>query len=242
MKIENVHKCPYCGYTYQAVFGQNVFAHLMSDPGANVAQHAVIFQCPYAGCRKIEMFVDAGTFPPALKAKTEAERNKLRDDLPNTFFRQRLLPLYVGGKDEFKTESVPDAVYKDYDEACKLLQVSPPASATYARRCVQNMIRQKFKIKPGKLQNEIGILANLSTPVRQEVIDALESVRKMGKFRALPEDDVKVIVDITAKEARKIIDIIEILLYDWFIAPEEHNRRLFELKSIADNAVRKTGE
>lgn len=236
MKIESVHKCPYCGNTYQVVFGQNVFAHLLADPGENVAEHSVIFLCPYAGCRKIEIYVDAGTFPPSLKGKSEAERHKMRADLPNTFFRHRLLPLYIGGKDEYRTQQIPADIFRDYDEACRLLQVSPNASATYARRCIQNMIRQRFKIKPGKLQNEISTLGAHPAQIRQEVIDALESVRKMGKFKALPDDDVKVIVDISAGEARRIVEIIEILLYDWYIAPEEHNRRLSDLKSLSSSA------
>ena len=233
MKIENVHKCPYCGCIYQVVAGQNVFTHLLSDPGANVAEHSVIYVCPYATCRKAEIYVDAGLFPPSLKDKPEAERQRFRSDLPSPFFRQRLLPSGVGGCSDFDVPAIPKEIFKDYDEACRLLSVSPCASATYARRCLQRMLRHKFKLKPGKLQNEIGTLANLTPPVSQEVVDALDVIRRLGKFSALPEDDVKVIVDISASEARRTIDVIEILLHDWFVAPEEHNQRLAELRSIA---------
>ena len=232
LKIENVHKCPYCGCTYQVVIGQNVFAHLLADPGGNVAEHSVIYVCPYATCRKTEIYVDAGLFPPSLKDKPEAEWHRYRSDLPNTFFRQRLLPAGAGGRCEFHVPAIPEDIYKDYDEACRLLPVSPNASATYARRCIQHMLRHKFKLKPGKLQNEINTLAGIANPVNQEVIDALDGIRKLGKFKALPEDDVKVIVDISASEAKRMIDVIEILLHDWFIAPEEHNRRLAELRSL----------
>lgn len=237
MRIDSIHKCPYCGHTYQVVSGQNVFAHLLSDPAATIAEHAVIYVCPYASCRKPEVYVDTGGFPPSLKGKPEAERHKLRTDLPNTIFRQRLLPTAYGGKSEFRTQEIPDAIFRDYDEACKLLSVSPCASATYARRCIQNMIRTRFKLKPGKLQNEIAILSGMLPQVRQEVVEALESIRKMGKFKALPEDDVRVIVDISPMEAKRVIEIIEILLHDWFVAPEEHNKRLSELRSIAKGAA-----
>lgn len=237
MKIDSVHECPYCGCTYQVIAGQNVFAHLLADPGATIAEHSVIYVCPYAACRKAEIHVEAGLFPQALKDKPEHERHKYRSNLPNSFFRQRLLPMNAGGKQEFKMPKISETIYKDYDEACKLLPVSPSASATYARRCLQHMIRDKFKLKPGKLQNEISTLSSLPNPVSQEIIDALDAVRKLGRFKALPEDDVKIIVDITASEAQRVIDVIEILLRDWFIAPEEHVRRLTELKLLFDSKV-----
>lgn len=232
MKIESKHRCPYCGYVYHSEFGRNVFAHLLSDPGGNAAVHSVVRVCPHIECGKAEVQVDVGTFPAALRGKPEEERHKIRYDLPNTFFRRRLLPTEFGGKPEFKTAQVPDAIFKDYDEACKLLEISPSASATFARRCLQNMIRAKFKVKPGKLQNEISALVTLSPPVHQEIIEALDHIRRLGRFHALPEDDVKVIRDITDDAAKRIIEVVEVLLQDWFIAPAEHNGRLAVLQLL----------
>jgi hypothetical protein len=182
-------------------------------------------------CGKTEIYVDAGAFPTPLKGKPEEERQRIGYDLPGTYFKSRLLPPF-GGKPELKTSEVPDAIFRDYDEACKLLPVSPGMSVTMARRCVQKMIRTKFKLKPGKLQNEINTLGTLSPSVQQEVIDALDSIRKTGKFRALPEDDVRVISDVTFDAAQYVIDIIEILINDWFVAPAEHNERLVALQLI----------
>ncbi|MDR1651355.1 MAG: DUF4145 domain-containing protein, partial [Synergistaceae bacterium] len=139
------------------------------------------------------------------------------------------------GKEEFNAAEVPETVFRDYNEACRLLKVSPCASATYARRCLQGMVRKKFKIKPGKFQNEIKTLASLNGSVRQEVIDALERVRKIGKFRAMPEDDVKVLIDVNYDEARQIIDVIEALLFDWFLSPAERDKRVGALKAILEN-------
>jgi hypothetical protein len=211
--------------------GRNVFAHLLGDPGSNVAVHSVIFVCPHIECAKAEVFVDAGTFPAALRGRPEEDRQTFGYDLPGEYFKSRLLPAF-GGKPELQTATVPDTIYRDYDEACKLLPVSASASVTMARRCAQKMIRAKFRLKPGKLLNEIKTLGTFSPPIQQEIIDALDSIRRTGKFRALPEDDVKVVSDVTPEAARHVIDIIEILLYDWFVAPELHNERITALQLI----------
>jgi hypothetical protein len=231
MKIESKHKCPYCGFTYRTEPGRNLFTHVLAEPEANVAIHSVILICPHMECGKAEAFVDAGTFPAALRGKPEADRQNIGYDLPGTYFKARLLPP-CGGKPELKTREVPDGIYRDYDEACRLLPVSTGASVTMARRCVQKMIRAKFKLKPGKLQNEINTLGALSPPVQQEVIDALDAVRKTGKFKALPDDEVKIIGDVSPEAAEQVISIIEILISDWFVAPSEHNDRLVALQLI----------
>jgi hypothetical protein len=235
MKIDPVHKCPYCGYVYQVVLGQNTFSNLFSDPGGRVAVHSIIQVCPHIVCGKTEVSVEAGLPPAGQKGKGEPERAKARYELPSSFFSSRLLPSEVGGKREFNVSDVPETVFRDYDEACRLLRISPCASATYARRCLQTMVRKKFKLKPGKLQNEIKALSSMNGTVRQEVIDALEYVRKMGKFRAMPDDDVKVLADIGYEEAQQTIDVIEALLFDWFIAPAERDKRVGALKAIIES-------
>ncbi|MDR1508079.1 MAG: DUF4145 domain-containing protein [Synergistaceae bacterium] len=235
MKIDPVHKCPYCGYVYQVVFGENTFSNLFSDPRGRVAVHSIIQVCPHIVCGKTEVSVEAGLPPAAQKGRSEAERAKARYDLPNSFFSSRLLPSEVSGKREFNVSDVPETVFRDYDEACRLLRTSPCASATYARRCLQAMVRKKFKLKPGKFQNEIKALSSMNGVIRQEVVDALEYVRKMGRFRAMPDDDVKVLVDVSYDEAQQTIDVIEALMFDWFIAPAERDKRVGALKAIIES-------
>jgi rubredoxin len=233
MKIEDIHKCPYCGYMYRAALGQNTYSNIFAAPGGSVAVHSMIHVCPHVACGKTEVTVEAGS-PPASSSGKGADRQRVCGDLGNAFFSARLLPLEACGKPEFKTAEVPEAVFHDYDQACRLLKTSPCASATYARRCLQGMVRKKFKLKPGKFQNEIKTLASMNGTIRQEVIDALENVRKIGKFRAMPEDDVKVLVDVNYGEARQTIEVIEALLFDWFLAPAEREKRAEALKAIIE--------
>ena len=233
MKIEKIHKCPYCGYMYEVVLGQNTYSNMFSSPGGSVAIHSLIFVCPHIACGKTELTVEAGS--PPVSAGKGAERQRTCGELANSFFSARLLPIEACGKQEFKTAEVPEAVFHDYDQACRLLKASPCASATYSRRCLQGMVRKKFKLKPGKFQNEIKTLASMNGTIRQEVIDALESVRKIGKFRAMPEDDVKVLVGVNYDEARQTLEVIEALLFDWFLAPADREKRAEALKAIIES-------
>ena len=226
MKICGVRKCPYCGYMYNTVIGKNTYSNVFSDPRESAVVHSVIYVCPHIACGKTEMMVDAGVPSAAGKKYDDGEKT------PSSFFKARLLPPEENGKKEFDVPSVPETVFRDYDEACRLLKASPCASATYARRCLQSMVRKKFKIKPGKFLNEIKTLSSMNGTVTAEVTAALERLRRMGKFRAMPEDDVKVLVDVNYDEAKLTIDVIEALLFDWFIAPADREQRISALRAI----------
>jgi hypothetical protein len=213
---------------YQVELGRNSYSSVFSDPGGGAAVHSVIHICPHIACGKTEVVIEAGSLPSAKRKQDGGAPG----DIANAFFKARIMPPDGCGKNEFRAPSVPEDVFRDYDEACRLLRVSPCASATYARRCLQAMVRKKFKLKPGKFQNEIKSLASMNGAVATEVTDALERVRKMGKFRAMPEDDVKVLVGVSFDEARQTIDVIEALLFDWFIAPSEREQRIGALRAI----------
>jgi len=211
---------------YNTEVGKNTHSNAFSDPGGNAAVHSIIYVCPNIACGKTEVVVDAGVSSSARKKSDEAEKTS------DSFFKARLFPPEGYGKKELNVPSVPEILFRDYDEACRLLKVSPCASATYARRCLQGMVRKKFKLKPGKFLNEIKTLSSMNGTVTAEVTAALERVRKIGKFRAMPEDDVKVLVDVKYDDAKLTIDVIEALLLDWFIAPAEREQRISSLRSI----------
>src|ERR1700751_4572137 len=50
---------------------------------------------------------------------------------------------------------VPQPIRDDYVEACKIRDLSPKASATLSRRCLQGMIRDFWKISKARLVEEI---------------------------------------------------------------------------------------
>jgi hypothetical protein len=126
---------------------------------------------------------------------------------------------------------VPRAIVDDYSEACLIQDASPKASATLARRCLQGIIRDYWKVKPGKLIDEIKQINDKVDPLTWE---ALDSVRRVGNIGAHMEKDINVIVDVDPNEAELLIDLIETLIRDWYVAREHRKERLSKIKEIAN--------
>jgi len=131
---------------------------------------------------------------------------------------------------------IPEAIRADYREACAIKALSPKASATLARRCLQGMVRNFWDVKPGRLVDEINQIQEKIDPMTWA---AIEAVRKLGNIGAHMEKDINVIVDVDANEAELLIGLIERLLEDWYIARE---KRRTSMTALIDAAAAKTGQ
>jgi len=127
---------------------------------------------------------------------------------------------------------VPQVVIDDYNEACLICDLSPKASATLSRRCLQGILRDFWKVKPGRLFDEIDAVKDKIDPITWEAIDA---VRKIGNIGAHMEKDINVIVDVDPNEAELLIGLIETLIHDWYIAREDRKKRLTMIRQVADS-------
>ena len=94
------------------------------------------------------------------------------------------------------------------------LLLSPKASATLSRRCLQGMIRDFWKIKPSTLFKEIDQLEHKIPAMQWKVLDG---IRRVGNIGAHMEKDINVIVDIDPGEAEKLLKVIEKLINDWYV-------------------------
>ena len=115
---------------------------------------------------------------------------------------------------------IPQAIRSDYEEACSIVNLSPKASATLSRRCLQGMIRDFFQISKGSLFEEINAIKD-KIPTEQWAV--LDGLRRIGNIGAHMEKDINLIVDIEPDEAQKLIKLIELLLRQWYI--ERHNQQ-----------------
>lgn len=115
---------------------------------------------------------------------------------------------------------IPLAIRSDYEEASAILHLSPKASATLSRRCLQGMIRDFFQISKSNLFEEINAIKD-KIPADQWAV--LDGVRRIGNIGAHMEKDINLIVDIEPDEAQKLIKLIELLLQQWYI--ERHNQQ-----------------
>ena len=90
-------------------------------------------------------------------------------------------------------------------------------------------------MKPGKLAYEIEQIQDKVELLTWEAIDA---VRSVGNIGAHMEKDVNLIVDIEPNEAELLINLVETLLKDWYIARHEKASRLEALVKLgADKEV-----
>ncbi|ENJ1753086.1 DUF4145 domain-containing protein [Vibrio parahaemolyticus] len=127
---------------------------------------------------------------------------------------------------------VPKAILDDYQEACAIKGLSPKASATLARRCLQGMIRDFWSVKKGRLVDEIDSIKDRVDPMTWSAIDA---IRKIGNIGAHMEKDINLIIDVEPQEASLLINLIETLINDWYVVREERKQRLEAIVGVADN-------
>ena len=135
---------------------------------------------------------------------------------------------------------IPKPIVEDYTEACKIRDLSPKASATLARRCIQGIIRDFCKIQDRNLYSEIEELKkrvdNGDAPkhVLEEIVDALHHVRTIGNIGAHMENDVNLIVDVAPNEVQKLISLIELLFDEWYVQRHDRERKLQQLRETAE--------
>jgi uncharacterized protein DUF4145 len=126
---------------------------------------------------------------------------------------------------------VPKQILQDYGEACRIANLSPKAAATLARRCLQGMIREFWKIRKRNLKLEIEALKGKLDPTLWRAVDAIRSIGNIG---AHMEKNVDLIVDVDPDEAHQLIRLIELLIREWYIRKHE--------RESAVDAVVKTAE
>jgi len=129
-------------------------------------------------------------------------------------------------------EYIPAAITQDYKEACLIQDLSPKASATLSRRCLQGILRDFWQVKPARLVDEINEIQN---KVDHVTWDAIEAVRKLGNIGAHMEKDINVIVDVDPNEAGLLIGLIETLLQEWYVSREERKKRMGAITAAAVN-------
>ncbi|KQB03442.1 DUF4145 domain-containing protein [Vibrio metoecus] len=126
---------------------------------------------------------------------------------------------------------VPKAIRADYEEACLIRDLSPKASATLSRRCLQGMIRDFFGVKARSLFDEINGIKDKVDPLTWDAIDA---VRSIGNIGAHMEKDINVIIEVESNEASLLIGLIESLIEDWYVSRYERQKRLQSIVGVAD--------
>jgi len=98
------------------------------------------------------------------------------------------------------------------------------------------MIRNFWEVRKENLKLEVEAIGEKVDPLTWKAIDA---VRKIGNIGAHMEKDINLIIDVDPNEASKLINLIELLIKDWYITRYEREKRL---ESIVEVGKKKDSE
>ena len=204
--------CPHCERAVTISSGRiSTYHHVLHFENADGRRSffSKFIVCPNPQCQK---FTLTASLHESVRGPQGEKYVKLLEKwnlIPNS--KAKTFPSYI-----------PQPILDDYREACLIRDLSPKASATLARRCLQGIIRDFWSAKPGRLVDEIDQIKSNVDPLTWGAIDA---VRKLGNIGAQMEKDINVIVDVDPEEAELLIGLIETVLGEWYIAREERKIR-----------------
>ena len=73
---------------------------------------------------------------------------------------------------------------------------------------------------------------NAPKGVTHESVDAIDHVRSIGNIGAHMQKDVDLIIDIDPGEAQALIELIEMLFVEWYVAQKQRQDRFARVASI----------
>lgn len=191
-------KCPHCLIAFHDEWMVMCLGHDEEDGWFALT-------CTCAACDRLIIQVARADSYVELGMQNERERFPVWPKVAN---REPLAP------------SIPTTYAKDYSEACLVLSVSPKASAALSRRCLQALLRDVVRVKPGSLDKEIQqVIDDGRFP--SHIADSLDAVRTIGNFAAHPikSQSSGEIIEVEPGEAEWTLDVLESLFDFLFVQP-----------------------
>lgn len=224
-------RCPFCGH-HQIVTDANIeylwrFLDIGKSKFGNVGLIHKAIRCVNLECSEVYISIEFTT------SELVIGRGQV---FGNTLKTWSLRP---ESSSKTQPDYIPDPLREDYYEACLVRDMSPKASATLSRRCLQGMIRDFCGISKARLIDEIKELRSLSESgrapkgVELEAIEAIDAIRDIGNIGAHMEKDISLIVDVDPGEAQALIELIEMLFDEWYVARHKREQKLAAVKAIA---------
>lgn len=216
-------RCPYCGQA-TTITGPNISnSWIKIDTQRSLHGRIALLHkataCPNPECNQLELSVQL--------CNTDEYGHELTDSIQ----KWNLLP---ESNAKPQPEYIPEAILKNYYQACRIRDLSPEASAALSRRCLQGMIRDFWELpenQRGNLGAEINAIKDKLAP---EVLQAIWDVRAIGDIGAHMDKDVNRIVEVEPEEAGLLIELIETLLRDWYVDRHKRRERLASLRSTVE--------
>lgn len=222
----NNFTCKYCSH-HSTITSPDQFSHweriIINEPTIGPIGFFInAIVCPNSDCKKLILNVSlSDSYQNELthwewKALRKLQKWQL---LPES--EAKVLPDYI-----------PEPIQQDYYESCRIRDLSPKASATLARRCLQGMIRDFFSISKSTLKEEIEAIKD---NIDSDVFAAINAVRSVGNIGAHMEKDINLIIDVEPNEAQLLIELIEQLVEDWYVNRKSKQERLSKITELAES-------
>jgi len=222
-------QCPYC--LHYAVVTVDVRAtnevRLMDSSDGPTDLSIDHYVCPNPKCRRMSLSV---------LLRKLVKRGNLAPTVVGSIQYWRLRP---SSRAKPQPDYIPQQIRSDYEEACLICDLSPKASATLSRRCLQGIIRDFHGIARPKLAHAIDAIQDM---VDADMWGAIDAVRRVGNIGAHMEQDVNVIVDVEPEEAELLTSLIEQLFREWYVWRHQRQQKLGQLKAIAEEKERQRRE
>ncbi|WP_326971886.1 DUF4145 domain-containing protein [Citrobacter freundii] len=230
MKYINLHdhmevkmsswECPFCGrlsvfdsiqkkYDNFAVSADTRYGELIFESWVNI--------CPNPECKEFSYKTKVSTTKVINGYYRPVDELEAWVNRPSGLYKQ--FPDYV-----------PSPILADYKEAVLIKDLSPKASATLSRRCLQGMIRNVWNVKPARLVDEIKAIEG---QIESGMWKAIDAIRNIGNIGAHMENDINVIVDVDPDEAEMLIGLLELLIQEWYIERHERQLRVEAITALA---------
>lgn len=213
--------CPHCERHVTIVdSNHSINIHQMNGGDKSWCHATTTFvKCPNPACEQV-------TFSVLLVHGHYTQSSFVVD---RTILNKRLVP---DSKAKHFPDYVPTPIIGDYTEACLIAELSPKASATLSRRCLQGMIHDFWGVATGNLGKEI---EKIKDKVDPETFGAIDAVRSIGNIGAHMEKDINLILDVEPHEAELLIGLIETLISEWYVARYERSERMSAIKAAAES-------
>jgi len=198
-------KCPHCLVEIHAEV-ENSFITEDVDGEWGVEN----YKCPNPSCKKCILYL----------VKIKGHYSQHFGKLIFSVIEQRIPIRPKGIARSPISKEVPPEFTQDYIEACLVLPDSPKASAALSRRCLQNILREKAKVKHKNLGREIQETLDKKL-FPSYIAERVDAVRNVGNFAAHPIKSKQTgeIIEVELGEAELNLDVIEALFDFYFVQP-----------------------
>ena len=218
-------QCPYCGsFTTIESSNRTVRAGNLNTRSRHddVAYAIISTTCPNPNCQEMAIQIRIGT-PVTQMSSTVGVNDDEFLWSKQLWPEAKVMPL---------PKDIPEEIRTTYREAVLVSAISGRAGAAMSRRCLQGIVRDYFQIPVAKRGNLGAELSYVKDQVDPDLWDDIQALRGVGDIGAHMDKNVDQIIDVSPDEAQLLIELIETLFKDWYIARAKRTRNRAGLREM----------